>query len=266
MIEQENSPTYSNLAPLFISSVILAVVMAAASIAGIAYQTTIYPIEALRRWFVVNDAVNLAAGLPLLLVSLWLARRGKLIGLLCWPGALFYILYVYAAYVIAVPFGGLFLTYIVLASLSGYTVIGLLARVDAEAIRQRLDGRVPVRTAGGILVGLGLLTVLRQLGMVITALSGQTPVTPQELATWIADLAVMCPALIVFGVRLWRREGFGFAAGPGLLLQFGILALGLVPGLMLETPVDIAGIVVVLVMAAICLVPFAFFVREGARQ
>ena len=29
-----------------------------------------------------------------LLVSMWLTRRGKLIGLLCWPGALFYVLYV----------------------------------------------------------------------------------------------------------------------------------------------------------------------------
>jgi hypothetical protein len=32
-------------------------------------------------------------GLPILRGSMGLARRGKLLGLLLWPGALFYVLY-----------------------------------------------------------------------------------------------------------------------------------------------------------------------------
>lgn len=104
-------------------SLVVALLMAGASIVGILYPTVIYPTDELRHWFVINDALNLVAGLPLLLGSMRLAtpivaRRGKLIGLLCWPGALFYVLYVYLAYTLSVPFGVLFLPYLLLVTLS----------------------------------------------------------------------------------------------------------------------------------------------------
>jgi len=75
--------------------------MAAASVAGLMYRTTIYPTDELLRTFVSNDVVNLFIGLPILLGSMWLARRGQLLGLLCWPGALFFVLYNYIVYVFA---------------------------------------------------------------------------------------------------------------------------------------------------------------------
>ncbi len=40
-----------------------------------------------------GDAANLILGLPMLLGSVWLARRRSLLGLLLWPGALLYLLY-----------------------------------------------------------------------------------------------------------------------------------------------------------------------------
>lgn len=40
-----------------------------------------------------QDAFNLVVGVPLLLGSMWLARRGSLAGLLLWPGVLFFALY-----------------------------------------------------------------------------------------------------------------------------------------------------------------------------
>src|SRR5689334_16130040 len=42
--------------------------------------------------FRAHDLFNLAVALPVLLASVWLARRGSLVGLLLWPGALFYVL------------------------------------------------------------------------------------------------------------------------------------------------------------------------------
>ena len=58
--------------------------------------------------FLAQDAYNLVVGLPILLASLWLARRGSFIGLLLWPGALFYMLYTYALYLVGAPFSALF--------------------------------------------------------------------------------------------------------------------------------------------------------------
>jgi hypothetical protein len=162
-----------------------------------------------------QDALSLVAGLPILLGSLWLARRGSLIGLLLWPGALFYVLYSYALYLVS----ALFLPYLALVAVSAYTTIGLVASVDGEAVRQRLAGVVPARTVGGILVGLALLTLAQDAGgAVVTALAGGAPVAPLAQHVWIVDLAVEVPAVLVGGVLLWRREALGYVAGAGLLL------------------------------------------------
>ena len=55
-----------------------------------------------------QDAFNLAVGTPLLLGSMWLARRGTLVGLLLWPGMLLYASYWYVIYVVGAPFSVLF--------------------------------------------------------------------------------------------------------------------------------------------------------------
>jgi hypothetical protein len=251
-------------------SLVVAVIMAAASVVGLLYRTTLYPTEALVLSYVPSDAFSLVIGLPFLLGSLWLARRGKLIGLLCWPGALFYVLYMYIPYVVGVPFNALFLAYMLLVVLSAYTLIGVIAGIDGETVRQRLIGFVPARTSGGILAGLAIFIVLRQTALIVTALITQAPQDSLEIPSWIADFAVV-PMLLVCGIQLWRRRALGYVAGGGLLLAYGILALGLIPFFGLQarytgSPIDVAGIGAVLVMAALCLVPFVFFARGATSQ
>src|SRR6185503_11350422 len=114
--------------------------------------------------FFAHDLFNLAVALPLLLAMLWAASRGSLIGLLLWPGALFYVLYTYAQYMLGAPFGPLFLAHILTVVLSAYATIALLASIDGDSMRRRLAGAVPARTAGGILVALALLTIGQDAG------------------------------------------------------------------------------------------------------
>ena len=92
--------------------------MTAASLGGLLFPSAIYQTDELLRTFLANDQVNLLVGLPVLLVSLWLARRGNLVGLLSWPGALLYITYNYLAYLFGIPFGGITILYLVLTLLS----------------------------------------------------------------------------------------------------------------------------------------------------
>lgn len=70
-----------------------------------------------------GDAANLIL-VPILLGSMWLARRGSLIGLLLWPGALFDGLYAYAVYLVSAPFTTLVFVYVLLVTLSAFTLIG----------------------------------------------------------------------------------------------------------------------------------------------
>ena len=269
--QHDRLPITRELTLAYVLSLVVALVMTIASVVGLLYQTVIYPTDDLVLSFAPTDALNLVVGLPILLGSMWLARRGKLIGLLCWPGTLFYVLYVYVPYVIGVPFGVLFLPYVVLVALSAYTLIGLVASIDGEVVRRRLTGLVPARTSGGILAGLAILTIVRQAALIVTALATQAPVHVQELAVWIDDFTVGVPAVLVGRILLWRRKALGHVAGAGLLLAYGVLALGVIPFMVLEarytaSRIDAAGIVLVLVMAALCFTPFGFFVRGAASD
>jgi len=219
---------------------------------------------------VPTDVVNLVIGLPILLGSMWLARRGKLIGLLCWPGALSYVLYIYIVYVIGVPFGVLFLPYLFLVTLSAYTLIGIVASIDGDAVRQKLTGIVPARTAGGILAVLAILFIVIQITEIVTALTSQMPIDTLKLPPLIADFMVPGPMWLVGGFLLWRREALGYVAGAGLLLLGSMLFVGLsfvmvFPALYTDSLIDVAGIVIMLVMGLICFVPFVFFVRGAAK-
>jgi hypothetical protein len=258
-------PTRHNLKMAYALSFIIAIVMAAVSLGGLVYGADLYPTDDLLQALVPTDIVNLVLGLPILLGSIWLARRGKLIGLLLWPGALLFVLYNYLAYVLVVPFNVAFLLDLALVTLSAYTLIGLVASIDGESVQRRLAGAVPERVAGGIVAGLGLLFTLRAIGVLAGALASQTSMAETELAPNVADLLI-APAWVIGGVLLWRREAFGYVSGLGLLFSVSMLFIGLIVFLLVQpfltaAPFALVDVVVVLILGLIGFVPFALFVR-----
>ena len=164
-------------------SLVVALLLTLASVAGLLAPHTLYPTEELRYSFVSNDVVNLALGLPLLLGALALTRRGrtrrgKLLGLLFWPGALFYVTYNYIAYAVAMPLTWQFVLYLALVGLSAYAIFRLLKSIDGATVHARLASAVPARFSGGVLVGLGALFFLRAGAALVGALVGRTPAPP----------------------------------------------------------------------------------------
>jgi hypothetical protein len=127
-------PLKGNLALTYVASLVTALLMAAASVAGCLYGPVVYPTDELLQSFIPNDAVNLLIGVPILLGPMWLARRVRLIDLLLWPGALFYVLCNYLAHVLAVSVDVLYLLYLTLVTLSACAIIGLAASIDARAV------------------------------------------------------------------------------------------------------------------------------------
>jgi len=220
--------------------------------------------------FLAQDVFNLAAGLPILVGALWLARRGSLFGLLLWPGALFYLVYTYVHYLIGAPFSALFLGYVAIVALSAYTTIGLVASTDGDAARQRLAGAVPPRLVGGLLVGLALLTVGQDgSGAVATALAGGAPIDPLARGVWITDLTLGVPAMLIVGGLLWRRAALGYVAAAGLLLSFGMTSVVIAAMIALQpvltgAPIDGATVVGLLIFGAVSLAPLLVFARGMA--
>lgn len=254
-----------NLTQIFTLSFVIALLMAVASLAGLFFQSVLYPTESLRRSFVSNDVVNLFVGLPILLGSLWLARRGRLIGLLFWPGALFYVTYNYIAYALAVPLSAQCVLYLALAALSVYAIWQLLSNIDSQTIRERLGDAVPVKFAGGVLVGLGALFFMRGIVQIV-----QAAVAGPELAVVVADL-LTTPFWIIGGILLWCRRAPGYVTGAGLLFQASMLFIGLLVFFILQpllatVPFPMEDFVVIFFMGLICFIPFGLFTRGVVKK
>ena len=254
-----------NLKPLYTLSLASALLMGVYSLAGLLFQSVVYPSEELRQFCVSNDLVNLLIGLPILLGSMAVARQGRLIGLLFWPGALFYNVYNYTAYTIATAFSLASLAYLALVVLSLYAMIRLLASINPAAVQQQLKGAVPERVIGGILAGFGILFFVFQLTTLLQALSGQTVISRSDLAMSITDLLIT-PTWVIGGILLWRRRAFGYLSGAGLLFQASMLFVGLLAFFILQPlvasiPFPMQDFVVVLVMGLVCFVPFGIFLR-----
>ena len=258
-------PVTASLRWLFLFSLLIVLVTAVTALAGLLYPDTFYPTEELQQTALANDLLTLIIGLPLLLGSIWLAWRGKLIGLLFWPGAIFYGLYNYFIYLFAMPLTVMYPLYLVIVTLSIYTTIGLVASIDGNTVKEKLNGRIPVRFGGGVLIGFGVLFILRTLGEMGTALSQQTIIARPELALLVADF-IMSGAFVLGGVLLWQKRPLGFVGGTGLLFQASMLFVGVIAIVVLQpiltsAPFVLGDLVVLSVMGLICFVPFALFVR-----
>ena len=104
-IREKRLPLKGSLKNATILSWITAALMAAASLAGILFPAALYATTELQQSNLTNDVVSIMIGLPVLLGSIYAARRGSLLGLLLWPGGLLYVVYNYLVYAFGNPFG-----------------------------------------------------------------------------------------------------------------------------------------------------------------
>lgn len=260
-------PVKSGLSQEYVLSLVIAGLVTGVSLAGIFFQGVFYPAEDLRRTFLSNDVVNLAIGLPGLLVAMALTRRGRWIGLLVWPGALFYVTYTYIAYTVAAPGIQQGILYAALTLLSAYAIWVLFRKMDLTAIRQSLSGKVPGRWAGWILLGLGTLFFLRsawQLG------AAQEPLPRTELAVLISDVLIT-PFWISGGILLLRRHPLGYSSGLGLLYQASLLFVALLLFFLVQPfitgdPFPAEDFFVVLAMGLVCFIPWVLYARGVLRN
>jgi hypothetical protein len=267
-------PVRHSLTLVYGLTFLMILLMAAASVAGLAYGTAIYPTDELRRDLGSLDVVSLSLGLPALLAAVWLTRRGHTVGLLCWPGALFFALYPHLIQVFAMPLNAASLLQLAPVTLGVYTLIGLVTSIDAPAVKERLSGGVPARIMGAVLAGQGLLNFGWAAAALVMVLAAETPAAEAALANHMTDVLV-APAWIVAGALLWRRQALGYVAGLGLLLQGSLLVLGATVLMLLRLisssgPVALLNVGVMLAGGLVCFIPFWFYARacrqRGARR
>lgn len=259
-------PVRSGLSLVYVNTLVLLILMTGISVTGIVFRASIYPGEELSVVFVPNDFVNLFLGVPILIASYILCIRQKLIGLLLYPGALFYITYIYVSYLLGLPFNVLFIPYMLLVILSIYTIIGLVLKIDSDQVHTILEGHVPIRATGYILFVIACLIIIYQVFQIIHSHVGQEEVDQLAMAQWIVDLVLAAPPLLIISYQMIRRKNLGYLLGISLLLLLGTLFLGLTPLLIVTAKLtgnagNVTDILIVSGSSMICMIPFILFAR-----
>jgi hypothetical protein len=140
--------------------------------------------------------------------------------------------------------------------------------MNGEIVKQKLEGKTPTRLSGGILFGLAILIIIRQVAFIMAALIKQSAIEMIEISVWICDLAVACPALMAVGLSLWKGKSLGFLAGAGFLLSYGVLVVSRIIIVIsqahyTQSSVNISDIAVLFIIAAICFWPFTLFAKAA---
>lgn len=172
-----------------------------------------------------TDIITIFLGIPLLVVSLLLYRRGSLRGGLLLMGALTWFLYTYASYALGpVAYNNLFLVYVALFSTSLFA-LGLVFRsFNAPALSDHFAAGMPRRGLAIFLFVSSLVTLVVWLMAPIIALLQSQP--PERLDTYSTlftnalDIAIIVPLVFLAGLLVLRREPVGYLiAFPTLVLE-----------------------------------------------
>lgn len=222
----------------YILAAVVGVLMVAQSATGMLffclYRDQAFALDAWR----INDPVTLFVVAPLVFISLGLALRGSLRGLLVLLGTMQYALYNYAFYLFGAALNLHFLLYAALFVVSGLALIAGLTALDAPAIGASFSPRTPVKPVVSYMAfwaaALGAAWVGQSL---LFAFTGQVPKLGEEPFRLIAalDLSLVVTPVAIGAVWLWARRAWGFiiavilnvkGAAYAMLLSIASLAGG----------------------------------------
>lgn len=182
-----------------------------------------------------NDFVTLVFGLPLLVISTWLAFRGSLRGRLLLTGTLGFILYTYISMAFLAAFNALFLVYTALYSLSLFAFILSMMSFDLASLPEHFSERLPRRWIAGLLFFIGTFLLLAWLGRILPPiLQGQTALLENATTMVIQamDLGLILPLVVLAGIFLLRRSAWGYllasvALMKGMTMGIAVSAMGI---------------------------------------
>lgn len=162
---------------------------------------------------IAQDAVTLVIGIPMLLLSLYQARRGRLKGRLLLAGMLGYFLYTYASLSFLAMYNSLFLIYVLLMSASFFAFTLTFMSFDSMELQRALSRKFPSGIIGGFLLFVGAAIALMWLGRIVAPLrEGTAPLGLDHYTTLVIqamDLGFVVPAALLSGILVLRKHAFG---------------------------------------------------------
>ncbi len=164
---------------------------------------------------IAQDYVTLLLGVPLLLISLFLARKNSLRGLFLLSGTLAYFLVTYLFYLAMAMYNRMFLIYVFLLGTSFFAFILTLFSYQVKELPGVSHSEKIFRTAGWFLIANASLVGLLWLKIVVPPLLDGSiiPAEVQHYTTLIVqgfDLGLLLPMAIVSGMMAIKKHLFGY--------------------------------------------------------
>lgn len=203
-------------------AIVVAALVAVAALAGI-YDPASYAREtaAWRLQAIAQDRADLAVAVPWLVACGALVLRGSRRARLPLAGCLAYVAYTYAIAAFAVRFNALFLVYVAILGLAGWSAAALLR--GPLPPNDAFAASAPRKTTATLLIVAAAVFALGWLGEDVPALvRGEPPASLAEVAlpsnpVHVLDLAFALPALAMAGIALARRRPASLALGAAAL-------------------------------------------------
>jgi len=180
---------------------------------------------------IAQDWITLLFGIPALLASLYLARKGSLRGVLALSGVIGYFLVTYLLYLAMAMYNRMFLGYVCLVGFSFFALILCLFSRDFSRLKESVMDVKLFRTAGYFLMLTSSLIAILWLSVVLPSLfSGTVPLQVEHYTTLIVqgfDLGLFLPSAFVSGWLAVRgnRHGYLFTIINVVLLALLMTAL-----------------------------------------
>lgn len=172
---------------------------------------------------IAQDVVTIVLGIPLLVISLYLAIKGSLKGRLLLTGTLGYFLYTYASYAFLWMYNPFFLAYVILMSASFFAFILCMMSFDIQKLSLCFSEKLPVKFLGGFSIFVAVIISLMWLGRIIPALISNTvPIGLEHYTTLVIqamDLGFIVPVAIISGVLLIKKKPFGYLLASVIYLK-----------------------------------------------
>jgi hypothetical protein len=172
---------------------------------------------------IAQDIVTLLLGVPLLIISLLMSKKGSMRGRVLLTGTLAYFLYTYASYSFLSAFNEAYLFYVAIFSLSLFAVILSFMSIPADELAGHIKTGYPRKGLGIFCLSVGIVIVLMWLARIVPAtLQESAPVGLEAASTLVIqslDLGLVVPLGILSGVLLLRKQNWGYLLGTVFLFK-----------------------------------------------
>jgi hypothetical protein len=211
---------------------------------------------------IAQDYITLFLAIPLLLLSLFWARKGSLKGKFILAGTIGYVFLTYMFYMNMAMYNALFLVYVSLTGLTFFALVLTLLSINITQLPQVFNKPLPTKFIGGFLIFNASCIALLWLSVVVPPLIDKTivPLSVQHYTTLTVqafDLSLFLPISFVSGLLLIRKHKFGYLMAPVYLVFLSLLMTALIAKIV---AMALAGVNVV---PAIVIIPCIALVSIG---